>query len=185
MNESPQRNLSCPVPILADAERISLAHGEGARLSRRLISDIILPRFAKTKNRGFTDAATVTTIGCRLAICTDSHTVWPMFFPGGDLGSLSVYGTVNDLAVAGSHPRWLTFSLIIEEGLPLVVLERILDSAALAASECGVTVVAGDTKIVPRGAVDGLFINTSGVGELVDPIPPGLQSIQVGDKVLV
>ena len=185
MNTSIQWDRNCPIPIAADAQRISLAHGEGARLSRRLISEIILPRFATAANRGFADAATVTTIGCRLAICTDSHTVSPMFFPGGDLGSLSVYGTVNDLAVAGACPRWLTMSLIIEEGLPIAVLERILDSAAHAARECNVTIVAGDTKVVPRGAADGLFINTSGVGEMMDPVPPGPQSIQVGDKILI
>lgn len=185
MNDSAPWSRNCPVLITADAQRISLGHGEGARLSRRLISELILPRFSTAVNPGFADAASVTTVGCRLAICTDSHTVSPMFFPGGDLGSLSVYGTVNDLAVAGAHPRWLTFSLIIEEGLPVVVLERILDSAAFAAAECGVTIVAGDTKVVPRGAADGLFINTSGVGELLDPVPPGPRSIQVGDKVLV
>ncbi len=185
MNESLRWNRNCPIPIAADAQRISLAHGEGARLSRRLISEVILPRFAAATNRGFADAATVTTIGCRLAICTDSHTVSPMFFPGGDLGSLAVYGTVNDLAVAGAYPRWLTLSLIIEEGLPIAVLEKILDSAAHAARECKVTIVAGDTKVVPRGAADGLFINTSGVGELMDPVPPGPKSIQVRDKVLV
>lgn len=185
MNESMPWNHNCPVPIAADAQRISLAHGEGARLSRRLISEIILPRFAVATNRGFADAATVTTIGCRLAICTDSHTVSPMFFPGGDLGSLSVYGTVNDLAVAGAHPRWLTLSLILEEGLPIVVLEKLLDSAARAARECRVTIVAGDTKVVPRGAADGLFINTSGVGEMLSPVPPGPHAIQAGDKVLV
>ncbi len=185
MNEPMLWNRNCPIPIAADAERISLAHGEGARLSRRLISEIILPRFAATANRRFADAAIVTTIGCRLAICTDSHTVSPMFFPGGDLGSLSVYGTVNDLAVTGAYPRWLTMSLIIEEGLPIAILERILDSAGHAARECKVTIVAGDTKVVPRGAADGLFINTSGVGEMMDPVPPGPQSILVGDKILV
>ena len=120
-----------------------------------------------------------------MEVCTDSHTVSPMFFPGGDLGSLSVYGTVNDLAVTGAYPRWLTMSLIIEEGLPIAILERILDSAGHAARECKVTIVAGDTKVVPRGAADGLFINTSGVGEMMDPVPPGPQSIQVGDKILV
>ena len=185
MNEPMLWNRNCPIPIAADSERISLAHGEGARLSRRLISEIILPRFAATANRRFADAAIVTTIGCRLAICTDSHTVSPMFFPGGDLGSLSVYGTVNDLAVTGAYPRWLTMSLIIEEGLPIAILERILDSAGHAARECKVTIVAGDTKVVPRGAADGLFINTSGVGEMMDPVPPGPQSILVGDKILV
>lgn len=185
MTDSSPWSRNCPVLINADSQRISLAHGEGARLSRRLISEIILPRFSTSDNRGFNDAASVTTAGCRLAICTDSHTVSPMFFPGGDLGSLSVYGTVNDLAVAGATPRWLTLSLIIEEGLPIAVLEKILDSAARAARECCVAIVAGDTKVVPRGAADGLFLNTSGVGELLGPVPLGPQSIQVGDKILV
>lgn len=185
MTDSNRWGRNCPVLIDGDSQRISLAHGEGARLSRRLISEIILPRFSTVANREFNDAASVTTSGYRLAICTDSHTVSPIFFPGGDLGSLSVYGTVNDLAVAGAMPRWLTLSLIIEEGLPIAVLEKILDSAAQAARECRVTIVAGDTKVVPRGAADGLFLNTSGVGELLDPVPPGPQSIQVGDKILV
>ena len=178
-------SLNCPIPISTDAERISLAHGEGARLSRRLIAETILPRVGSAEHVAFADAARVTTIGCRLAICTDSHTVSPMFFPGGDLGSLSVFGTVNDLAVAGAFPRWLTLSLIIEEGLPKVVLETVLDSVACAARECRVAIVAGDTKVVPRGAVDGLFINTSGVGEIMDPVPPGPRAIQVGDQIIV
>ena len=185
MNHPSNWSLNCPLPISADAERISLAHGEGARLSRRLIAETILPRVASAEHTAFADAARVTTIGCRLAICADSHTVSPLFFPGGDLGSLSVYGTVNDLAVAGAYPRWLTLSLIIEEGLPKVILETVLDSVARAARECRVAIVAGDTKVVPRGAVDGLFMNTSGVGEIMDPLPPGPGAIRVGDKVLV
>jgi hydrogenase expression/formation protein HypE len=185
MNSFESWQLNCPVPVSANAERISLAHGEGARLSRRLISDVILPRISSTSDRSFEDAAKVTTVGCRLAICTDMHTVSPLFFPGGDLGALAVFGTVNDLVVSGAHARWLTLSLIIEEGFPIVVLEQILDSAARAARECGVTIVAGDTKVVPRGAADGLFLNTSGIGEMVEPAPPGPRAIQVGDKILV
>ncbi len=185
MDPVPSWARTCPVPIDEQSERISLAHGEGARLSRRLIAERILPRFASPDATHFQDAATVTTVGCRLAICTDSHTVSPMFFPGGDLGSLAVFGTVNDLAVAGSHPRWLTLSLIIEEGLPISVLERILDSVSEAARQCRVRIVAGDTKVVPRGAADGLYLNTSGVGELIDPVPPGPCAIRVGDQILV
>lgn len=175
----------CPIPLSASAQRISLAHGEGARLSRQLISEVILPRLSPGGKSQFADAARVTTIGCRLAICTDSHTVSPIFFPGGDIGSLSVYGTVNDLVVSGAHARWLTMSLILEEGLPIGILEQILDSAARAALECGVAIVTGDTKVVPRGAVDGIFINTAGIGEIVDPAPPGPSSIRAGDTVLV
>ena len=184
MSDLDIRRWNCPIPIEATAERIVLAHGEGARLSRQLIADVILPRLHASVG-GFEDAARVTANTHRLAICTDSHTVSPIFFPGGDLGSLSVYGTVNDLAVAGAKPRWLTFSLIIEEGLPIVVLEQLLDSAARAAAECGVQIVAGDTKVVPRGAVDGVFINTTGVGELINPVAEGPTSIQTGDRIIV
>jgi hydrogenase expression/formation protein HypE len=162
-----------------------MAHGEGARLSRALISNTILPRLCRSDRQHLTDAATVTTCGNRLAICTDSHTVTPLFFPGGDLGTLSVYGTVNDLVVAGATPRWLTLSLILEEGLPLPVLEAILDRAALAAERCGVEIVAGDTKVVPRGAADGIFINTAGIGELSGLDLRGPRSISVGDHILV
>jgi hydrogenase expression/formation protein HypE len=169
----------------ADSARISMAHGEGARLSRALISNIILPRLCRFDRRHLTDAATVTTWGNRLAICTDSHTVTPLFFPGGDLGTLSVYGTVNDLVVAGATPRWLTLSLILEEGLPIAVLEAILDRAALAADRCGVEIVAGDTKVVPRGAADGIFINTTGIGELAGLELRGPAGISLGDQILV
>jgi hydrogenase expression/formation protein HypE len=162
-----------------------MAHGEGARLSRMLISQTILPRLCRSERRQFADAATITPLGNRLAMCTDSHTVTPLFFPGGDLGTLSVYGTVNDLAVAGAVPRWLTLSLILEEGLPIPVLEAVLDRAGQAAALCGVEIVAGDTKVVPRGAVDGIFINTSGLGELTGLNPAGPQEISAGDHILV
>lgn len=174
----------CPVPIAADGKRISLAHGEGARLSRQLIAEVVLKRLSPAA-QGFQDAARVVASDRRLAICTDSHTVSPLFFPGGDLGSLAIYGTVNDLVVAGARPRWLTLSLIIEEGLPMVVLEQLLDSAARAAVECGVQIVAGDTKVVPCGAADGIFMNTAGVGEMIDPQPPGPENIRQGDSVII
>ena len=175
--------IGCPITLENDFERIQLAHGEGARASRSLIEQVILPRFAPVKE--FADAALVDISAGRLAIATDSHTVSPLFFPGGDIGSLAVYGTVNDLAVAGAVARWLTLSLIIEEGLPIRVLERVLDSAARAASECSVDVVAGDTKVVPRGTADGLFVNTTGVGETVAPVPVGPSVVRNGDQVIV
>lgn len=185
MSTTLMKNWNCPIPVAAEADRISLAHGEGARLTRRLIMDVILPRLQPAAGRHLSDAAQVTTSRNRLAICTDSHTVTPIFFPGGDLGSLAIYGTVNDLAVSGAQPCWLTLSLILEEGLPVSILEQVLDSAARAARECGVTIVAGDTKVVPHGAVDGLFVNTAGVGEMLDPVPPGPAAIQPGDRILV
>jgi hydrogenase expression/formation protein HypE len=175
---------ACPVEV-ADAERILLAHGEGGRLSRRLIRDRIAKRFANHELDQLADAVRLPPSSRQLVFTTDSFVVTPIFFPGGDIGSLAVYGTANDLAVAGSRPRWLSLSLILEEGLPLVTLDRILDSIAAAAQCTRVEIVAGDTKVVPRGAADQIFINTSGLGELVDPAPAGPQALAVGDELLV
>lgn len=185
MTDSQTWQLHCPVPIHANSERITLAHGEGSRLTRQLIAAHILSRFDNPVLASLSDAAHVSSKSTRLAITTDSYVVSPLFFPGGDIGSLAVHGTVNDLAVSGAKPRWLTVSLILEEGLPIPVLERVLDSIATAARSCGVSVVAGDTKVVPRGAADGLFLNTTGVGELIDPLPTGPQTICEGDAILV
>lgn len=192
--------LSCPIDGSADQERISLAHGEGARASRRLLLEFILPRLQAKRSQTevdsrqpekdsiravIQDAAQIVTNQRQLAFCTDSHTITPLFFPGGDLGSLAIYGTVNDLAVSGAVPRWISLSLILEEGLKLSVLGTILDSCALAASECHVEIVTGDTKVVPRGAVDAIFLNTSGIGEFYDAPPPGPSSIQAGDRIIL
>jgi hydrogenase expression/formation protein HypE len=185
MSHSESWKQFCPVPVSAHADRISLAHGEGARLSRQLIQQKILPRFSAIGSNAISDAAIIQTQGHRLAVCTDSHTVSPLFFPGGDIGSLSVYGTVNDLAVSGADPRWLTLALIIEEGLPIVVLDKILDSIQATANECAVRIISGDTKVVPRGVVDSLMINTTGIGEVVEPTPTGPQSIRIGDRIVV
>jgi hydrogenase expression/formation protein HypE len=130
------------------------------------------------------DAAIVGKTDRKIVITTDSFVVSPLFFPGGDIGSLAVHGTVNDLAVSGARPRWLTLSLIIEDGLPLPTFDRIIEGVAGAADRCGVQVVAGDTKVVPRGAADQLFINTTGVGELLDWAPAGPSSIREGDLLI-
>ncbi|MCA9080319.1 MAG: hydrogenase expression/formation protein HypE [Planctomycetaceae bacterium] len=181
----PTWSLNCPVRIDATADRVVLAHGEGARLSRQLLAGHILPRLGGGAPIDWRDAASVTTEQQRLAVTTDSFVVSPLFFPGGDIGSLSVHGTVNDLAVSGARPRWITLSMILEEGLPLAVLDAVLDRVAWAARECDVLVVAGDTKVVPAGAADGLFLNTTGIGELIDPVPSGPTAIQPGDALLV
>jgi hydrogenase expression/formation protein HypE len=131
------------------------------------------------------DAALLPALGGPIAMTTDSFVVSPLFFPGGDIGSLAVFGTVNDLAMAGARPRWISLALIVEEGLEFSVLERVLASVASAARRVGVLVVAGDTKVVPRGAADQLFINTSGVGEVVATPPPGPQGLEVGDELIV
>ena len=164
-------------------EVVRLAHGGGGRLQARLLDEVILPALG-TRARGAPDAAVLDAPGGRLALTTDSFVVRPLFFPGGDIGRLAVHGTVNDLAMAGARPLWLTLGLILEEGLALADLQRILASVRVTAQECGVQVVAGDTKVVEVGRGDGVYINTSGVGV----VPEGVQitpgAIRPGDVLL-
>jgi len=183
MNDDSQQ--ACILPFAADAQRVSLAHGEGGSLMRRLLVEHVLPRFYRLASQPLDDAAVLPEIVGRPVLTTDAFVVSPLFFPGGDIGTLSVYGTVNDLAVRGAEPLWLTLSMILEEGLSLDVLDRVLDSVAQAARRCGVSVVAGDTKVVPRGTVDRLFISTTGLGRLIEPGPSGAATIDVGDVLLV
>jgi len=178
------QELSCPMPHSADAERITLAYGEGGRLSRQLIADRLLTRFGNPALTALGDAAVLTSTG-RLAFTTDSYTVTPLIFPGGDIGQLAVCGTVNDLAVSGAIPRWLSLGLIIEEGLPWKILDHVLDSIQSAVRTADVQIVTGDTKVVPRGAVDKLFISTAGIGEYHDEPPAGPSSLEVGDTIIV
>lgn len=177
--------MNCPVSIPTNADCVTLAHGEGGRLSRKLIQERIVQTLKNETLLALNDAAQLPQVNGPLALTTDSFVVSPLFFPGGDIGSLAVYGTVNDLAVSGARPLWLTLSLIMEEGMPLVILDRVLESIAEAARQTGVQIVAGDTKVVPRGAADGLFINTAGVGELIAPIPLGAPTLQEGDELIV
>lgn len=183
MNEDSQR--VCTIPYAVDAQCVSLAHGEGGSLMRKLLEEHILPRFDRLSSHPLDDAALLPEIVGRPVLTTDAFVVSPLFFPGGDIGTLSVYGTVNDLLVRGAEPLWLTLSLILEEGLSLGVLDRVLESVAEAARLCGVSVVAGDTKVVPRGAVDRMFVSTAGLGRLIEPGPSGSASIEVGDVLLV
>lgn len=177
--------LTCPVLADPGGDCVTLTHGEGGRLMRQLIREKVLPPLANEYLRIAGDAAILPACQGRLAVTTDSFVVTPLFFPGGDIGSLAVYGTVNDLAVAGARPLWLSLALILEEGLELRVLNRVLESIAAAAGCVGVLVVTGDTKVVPRGAADKLYINTTGVGEVVGAPPPGPASLEVGDELIV
>lgn len=177
-------SLQCPLPAV-DSEVITLAHGEGGRLLRRLLTERILPTLGLGDSANFADAATIELGEKRLAFTTDSYVVSPLFFPGGDIGTLAVFGTVNDLSVSGARPLWISLSLMIEEGFPAAKLDRVLQSVARSARQAGVTVVTGDTKVVPRGAVDQLFINTAGIGELEFPLIPGPTTLQPGDELLV
>ncbi len=165
--------------------RIQLDHGAGGRASQELVARTFMPALENPILRELNDSALLDFQGMRLAMSTDSYVVDPIFFPGGDIGSLAVHGTVNDLAMRGAQPFYLSAGFILEEGLELADLDRLLESMATAAREAGVQVVAADTKVVPRGKADKIFINTTGVGN----VPPGVdvagQNAQVGDVVLI
>lgn len=175
---------TCPLPTHETA-CILLAHGGGGQLAAQLLERVILPVFRNPQLAQAHDGALLPPLSGALAFSCDAHVVSPLFFPGGDLGSLSILGTVNDLAMCGARARHLSLSLILEEGLPLEQLRRILDSAATAAMQVGVTVVTGDTKVVERGRADGLYVTTSGIGEVFMPEPPLPSRIQPGDRLIL
>ncbi len=161
-------------------DRILLAHGGGGSLTHELIERVFAPAFGMET---LEDSAVREFGGQKLAFTTDSYVVKPYFFPGGDIGKLAVCGTVNDLAVQGAQPLWLSLGMILEEGLPLADLEKIVASIKVTAAEVGVTVVTGDTKVVERGKCEGIYINTAGVGRVVAEV--SCARIQVGDVVIV
>jgi hydrogenase expression/formation protein HypE len=174
----------CPIPI-ADAREILMGHGSGGKLTARLIEQLIVPALKNPHLEPLEDQATVPVGGARVAFTTDSYVVTPLFFPGGDIGELAVNGTVNDLAMGGARPLFLSLAFILEEGLPLADLERVLASIRRAADRAGVLIVTGDTKVVNRGKGDQLFVNTAGIGL---PLPgPGLSPARVvaGDAILL
>lgn len=154
--------ISCPIPI-QQYPNVLLAHGGGGKLMQQLIENMFLPTFG-TPNQIQHDAAALNLNGGRIAMTTDSYVVRPLFFPGGDIGSLAIHGTVNDLAMAGARPLYLSAGFILEEGLPMETLWRVVQSMQQAAKKAGVQIVTGDTKVVDRGKGDGIFINTAGVG---------------------
>jgi len=164
---------------------ILMSHGGGGRRTQQLLRDIILPPLANPILDQMDDAASLTLAGADLAVTTDSYVIRPLFFPGGDIGRLCVCGTINDLAMQGAVPRYLTLGLILEEGLPLADLRRIVASIAATAAEAGVQVVAGDTKVVERGAGNGLFINTAGFGVRRPGVNTHIANARPGDAVLI
>ncbi len=175
---------SCPFPI-EDYPAVMMAHGGGGRLMGQLIERMFLSAFGGPPPGERHDSAVLPVAGRRLAFTTDGYVVRPMFFPGGDLGSLAVHGTVNDLAMSGAKPAWLSASFILEEGLPMATLWRVVASMAAAAAEAGVAIVTGDTKVVDRGKGDGIFLSTAGVGWIHHDrvIAPG--QVRAGDVVIV
>ena len=166
-------------------ELILLAHGGGGRLSRTLIEQEILPRFNCPPLRGLPDAAAIQLPQTQILFTTDSFVVHPLFFPGGCIGDLAVHGTVNDLAAGGGRPLWLSLGLILEEGLPLATLRRVLDAVQQAATHCDVAIAAGDTKVVSRGQCDGMYVNVSGIAAALPGFHLVAETIQTGDQVIV
>jgi hydrogenase expression/formation protein HypE len=173
----------CPVP--ASSATVQLAHGGGGRLMQELIRDVFLKAFHNPRLSALHDGATWPVEKGTLAFTTDSYVVHPLFFPGGDIGSLAVHGTVNDLAMCGAQPVALSAGFILEEGLPLAQLRRVVESMAAAAQAAGVPIVTGDTKVVDRGRGHGLFINTAGVGLVPPDIVVGPQAITPDDAILI
>ncbi len=166
-------------------DRILLEHGSGGLLSNELVTEFFLPLLTNPCLDRLEDSAVFEFSGTRLCFTTDTYVVNPLFFPGGDIGSLAVHGTVNDLAVAGGKPLFLSAAFVLEEGFPTEDLSRIVRSLGRAARDAGVFIATGDTKVVPRGAADGLFINTAGIGEIRYPPPLSVSSIRPGDAILV
>ncbi len=165
---------------------ISLAHGNGGRLMRELIEELFVPALANPQLDTAADAVSLPLPSdCDLVVTTDGFTVQPLEFPGGNIGSLAVHGTVNDLAVSGAVPRFMTLSVFLEEGLEIALLRRVIDALANAARDCGVAVVAGDTKVVGRGDCDGIYLSTTGIGFRPRGVRFALDRIRAGDRIVV
>ena len=175
---------SCPLP-LADYPTIVMGHGGGGKLGSELVEHLFVPAFRNPELENLGDAAVLDIAAGRLAMSTDSFVVQPLFFPGGSIGELAVNGTVNDLAVSGATPLFLSASFILEEGFPLNQLAAIVQSMAEAAKTAGVRIVTGDTKVVERGHGDGCYVNTAGVGRLRDDVQVGPRNARPGDAILV
>ncbi len=175
---------TCPIPINM-YPNVMLAHGGGGKLTHQLIEGLFLPLFSNPSLAARHDGAVLDFGARKLAFTTDSYVVHPLFFPGGDIGTLAVNGTINDLAMCGARPLYLSAGFILEEGLPMETLRRVAESMSRAAKEAGVQLVTGDTKVVDRGKGDGLYINTAGIGIIQAGNPIAPTSIKPGDAVLL
>ncbi len=175
---------SCPLP-LRDYPSIVMGHGGGGKLSSELVEHLFLPAFRNDVLANLGDAAVVAPLAGRLALSTDTFVVQPLFFPGGSIGNLAVNGTVNDLAMSGARPRYLTAGFVLEEGFPIADLARIAEDMAISAKIAGVQIVTGDTKVVERGHGDGCYINTAGIGTIPEHVHIGPSQVRPGDVVLV
>jgi hydrogenase expression/formation protein HypE len=176
--------LSCPIPI-TDYKNVLLAHGGGGRLTQQMIRKMFLPLFQNEFLEPLHDGAVVSFNGVKLAFTTDSYVVNPIVFPGGDIGELAVNGTVNDLAMCGARPLYLSAAFIIEEGFPMEDLWRVVLSMQSASQKAGVLLVTGDTKVVDRGKGDKIFINTSGVGMIEPGVEIHPKRAKTGDRIIL
>ena len=184
MEELAGLGASCPIPI-SQYPNVTLAHGGGGRLMHQLIKKMFTPAFSNPYLDQEHDSAVLTFGEARLAFTTDSFVVRPIFFPGGDIGTLAINGTVNDLAMSGARPLYLSVGLILEEGLPMDSLWRVVQSMKEAAEEAGVVLVTGDTKVVDKGKGDQIFINTAGIGAIEHDLSIGPSQVRPGDAVIV
>jgi len=175
---------SCPLPLPAGG-RVLLGHGSGGKLSAQLLQEIFLPALGNPVLDRMEDQAVVSLNGMRLAMTTDSFVVKPLFFKGGDIGSLAVHGTINDLAMGAARPLWMSVAFILEEGLRFDVLRRVVASMQAAADKAGVQIVTGDTKVVEKGSADGMYINTTGIGLVREGISLSASHARPGDAILV
>lgn len=184
MDAQKEFSLQCPLPLAAEGQ-IQMAHGGGGRLMHQLIEALFLPAFDNPFLRARHDAAVIPLSGIKIAFTTDSYVVKPLFFPGGDIGALAVNGTVNDLAMAGARPLFLSAGFVLEEGFPLEDLRRITQSMRGAAQKADVQIASGDTKVVDRGKGDGIFINTAGIGIVEHALDISPRSLREGDALLI
>jgi hydrogenase expression/formation protein HypE len=177
-------SFSCPVPLM-DHTQITLGHGGGGKLSAELLEQIFLPRFGNPSLNALGDSTVINLPNQRIAFSTDSYVVRPLFFPGGSIGDLAVNGTINDLAMSGAIPWHLSAAFILEEGLAISQLTQIVDDMSLAAKRAGVTIVAGDTKVVQRGHGDGCYINTTGIGVFSRNCDIRPERAKIGDVIII
>jgi hydrogenase expression/formation protein HypE len=184
MSSQPIADMACPAPLGA-SETVLLGHGSGGKLSAELMRDVFLPALGNPLLARLNDQAIVTIGETKIALSTDSFVIQPLFFRGGDIGSLAVHGTVNDLAVGGAQPLFLSAAFLIEEGFPIDWLRRVVLSMRRAADAAGVTVITGDTKVVERGKGDGLFINTTGIGLVPLDVELSADRARPGDAILL
>jgi len=178
------QGLVCPAPIVTN-DRVQLGHGSGGKMSAAIVAERFWPRLQNAALGQFADASVVAVGTSEIAVSTDTFVVQPIEFPGGNIGSLAVHGTLNDIAMMGARPICLTAGFVLEEGLSFEILDRVIDEMARASREAGVPVVAGDTKVVGRGSADGLYINTTGIGVLEGALRPSPARARAGDAIIV